>query len=76
MKTTRFIKPPGFSLYYLNLIDISVGNCQLRLPRNTFQLRKDGGGFFIDLGCEMNYIDDATVGLGRFTTYRIVMGAF
>ncbi|XP_020271961.1 aspartic proteinase nepenthesin-2-like [Asparagus officinalis] len=45
------------SLYYVNLIDISVADQRLNLPPGTFDRKADGtGGCIIDSGAAMSYM--------------------
>ncbi|KAK1260382.1 Aspartic proteinase CDR1 [Acorus gramineus] len=45
------------SIYYLNLLDISVGEDRLYVPQGTFSLSSEGGGgVIIDSGTEMTFL--------------------
>ncbi|KAE8677280.1 putative Monovalent cation:proton antiporter [Hibiscus syriacus] len=67
-QTTMFVQPP-FRVYffYMELMEISVGNYRINFPPYTFEIRGDGsGGSFIDSGAMITQIDANTPGLNAY----------
>ncbi|KAL5737999.1 hypothetical protein ACOSP7_030760 [Xanthoceras sorbifolium] len=59
VQTTPFVKHPNSYAYGLNLLDISINNKPLHFPPDTFKIKPGGeGGFIIDSGSILTYIDD------------------
>ena len=78
VQTTLFVNPPPRSyLYYLELLDISVGNHRLGFPPNTFKIRPDGsGGCYIDSGAFISQIDFNTFGVNAYEEVLAVFEAY
>ncbi|KAK4851301.1 hypothetical protein QYF36_013941 [Acer negundo] len=61
VQKTPFTKHPEFPYeYFVNLLDISVDNKRLNFPPDTFKFKPDtgDGGFLIDSGTVLTYIQD------------------
>ncbi|KAK2639095.1 hypothetical protein Ddye_026890 [Dipteronia dyeriana] len=61
VQKTPFTKHPDFpNGYFVNLLDISVDNKRLNFPPDTFTFKPDTGegGFLIDSGTVLTYIQD------------------
>ncbi|EEF39568.1 Aspartic proteinase nepenthesin-1 precursor, putative [Ricinus communis] len=55
--STPFVDPPDMPNYFLNLLDLSVAGQRLRLPPETFALKRDGtGGTIIDSGTGLTLV--------------------
>ncbi|KAE8679127.1 putative Monovalent cation:proton antiporter [Hibiscus syriacus] len=67
-QTTMFVQPPfGVYFFYMELVDISVGNYRINFPPYTFEMRGDGsGGCFIDSGAVITQIDANTPGINAY----------
>ncbi|KAE8726790.1 putative Monovalent cation:proton antiporter [Hibiscus syriacus] len=75
LQSTLVLQPPPYRyFYYLQLLDISVGNYRIGFPPSTFQFRAGGaGGCFIDSGAMYTFIDAGTIGVNA---YERVMSTF
>ncbi|XP_065868692.1 aspartic proteinase nepenthesin-1-like [Euphorbia lathyris] len=60
-ESTPIISPPNMYAYYLDLLDISIGNNRLNFPPNTFSIKRDGsGGCIIDSGTTLTHFSQSS----------------
>ncbi|XP_021894661.1 aspartic proteinase nepenthesin-1-like [Carica papaya] len=77
VKTTPIITHKNTGRYGLNLLDISIADKRMNFPPGTFSLTRSGtGGFVIDSGSTMTYIDSKVYWKihAEFVAYFEVLG--